>query len=311
MSGYRDGDTVGKVLKIYKGSARLRSNAQSVQLEYGRVIDLLIAEIGATPLGQLDRSWLRERRDQWAVAGHRAATIRLQVLKNALEPDLSDGRLDAGLFRGLQRVHRPHGLPECNPAWTEQEFEAVLQRCLDTGAEGLARGLALGRYAGLRRQTICSLREEERYTTERAGRVQHRLRYRSEKGEVRADFVEDPLLTDFLDQRTSGLGDTVAYNKRGYAWNPRQLNQALDRVIEKLAAEGAVRAELTLHGLRHARGVELAHAGLSDAELMAQMAHSDEQSARVYRRQAYRSQLADRGQRLVDQHRLRAARGNL
>ena len=48
------------------------------------------------------------------------------------------------------------------------------------------------------------------------------------------------------------------------------------------------------------RGVELAEAGCSDAIIMAQLGHTTERSAQIYRRQASRKKLGDVGQQLVD-----------
>jgi integrase len=282
----------------YRRSARLGSCAENTRREYLRVLDHLEYEIGDVVTTSVDRAWLRSKRDEWAVAGHRAATIRLQILKNALEPSMSDGLLDRALFDGLLRVKRPHGLAAPNLAWTDDEVDAAITRCI-----GLAR------YAGLRRADVCSITEASRSTVAlRGGRVQHRLRYFADKGQILVDIKEDRRLTELLDHLTSGSDETLAFNGWHMPWKPRQLDQALKRVLNRLELEGSTRASLTLHGLRHARGVELAEAGASDAEIMSQLGHKDEQSARVYRSQASRSSMADRAQRLVDQRRLRKSR---
>jgi integrase len=292
--------TLRTALTAYLASSRFRSNAATVQAEYQRVADHLNREVGRITYGQISRAWVRSLRDTWAANGHRAATIRLQVLKNALEPAMSDGELDAKLFDGLQRVNRPHGLPEQNVAWTNREVEVVIQYC-EGKQLGLARAVALARFAGLRRQTICSLLESNRLVggTD-AGLQQRWIVYNSEKGEVAVEIPEDRRLTEVLDRTFTMVDGPVAYSMRYTAWAPRQLNQALDRVVGRLADAKLVRPNLTLHGLRHSRGVELAVAGASDAVLMSQLGHTDEQSARVYRRQAARAAMALYGQQLVD-----------
>lgn len=58
---------------------------------------------------------------------------------------------------------------------------------------------------------------------------------------------------------------------------------------------------LTIHGLRHTRGVELAAAGASDAEIMSQLEHTSTRAAEIYRRQADRRGLANSGQEKIDQ----------
>ncbi len=114
-----------------------------------------------------------------------------------------------------------------------------------------------------------------------------------------ADKPEDGRLTALLG-KTPNKALTIAYNQRGGAWKPRQLNQAVDRLIEKLAETNRVRPNLTIHGLRHARGVELALAGASDAEIMSQLEHATDRAAKIYRRQAERRKLADAAQSKID-----------
>lgn len=48
----------------------------------------------------------------------------------------------------------------------------------------------------------------------------------------------------------------------------------------------------TIHGLRHQRGMELAEAGCSEHEIMAQLGHVTPQMAAHYTKEARRKQLA-------------------
>ncbi|WP_295226963.1 tyrosine-type recombinase/integrase [uncultured Brevundimonas sp.] len=165
---------------------------------------------------------------------------------------------------------------------------------------GLARAIALGRYGGFRRGTICGLPLNARTIGfDDRGRQHQRLYWVTEKRKVLADKPEDPRLTAILTS-TPNVALTVAYNQRGGAWKPRQLNQAIDRLIEKLTETNRVRPNLTIHGLRHARGVELALAGASDAEIMSQLEHATDRAAKIYRRQAERRKLADAAQSKID-----------
>lgn len=110
--------------------------------------------------------------------------------------------------------------------------------------------------------------------------------------------------------RTPNRALTVAYNAKGMKWKERQLNQAVERLMDRLARAGKVRAAtdddgkvycpLTIHGLRHARGVELALAGASDSEIMSQLEQTSEAAAKIYRRQANRRKLADAAQDKID-----------
>ena len=115
------------------------------------------------------------------------------------------------------------------------------------------------------------------------GDLVRRLYWLTEKRKVLADMREDAKLTAILDS-TPNRDWTIAYNADGKPWKERQLNQAIDRHMARLAKQGLVRAAidedgtvycpLDIHGLRHARGVELARSENSDAQIQAQLAQS-------------------------------------
>ena len=222
------------------------------------------------------------------------------MLVNALEPAIVDGRIAADPFLRLKKVRRPHDAPDANPIWEDAEVDALIGLAIKRKMPGLARAIALGRWAGFRRGTICAIPLHARTTGHDAdGRAHPRLYWLTEKRRVKCDKREDPRLNAFLAE-TPNRALTIAYNSKGEPWIARQLNQAIDRLIDILAADGKVRPFLTIHGLRHTRGVELALAGASDSEIMSQLEHRTSRSAQIYRRQADRRKLADSAQAKVD-----------
>lgn len=295
--------TVGGMLKVYNRSAEFLSNARSTQADYQRLIDELTEDCGDHALSEVTQAWLREMRDAWALRGHRAANLRLQVLKNALAPaidDDTDHRVPGDPFAKLKNVKRPASAGEAHPIWEDAEVEAAIELAIKRGRPGLARAIALGRWAGFRRGTLCTIPRNARTTGhDDQGRPHRRLFWITEKRKVLCDKREDPRLTALL-KRTADKALTLTYNADGNPWKPRQLNQALDRLIEALAKDGKARDNLTIHGLRHSRGIELALAGASDAEIMGQLEHATPRAAQIYRRQAERRRLADQAQDRVD-----------
>jgi hypothetical protein len=119
------------------------------------------------------------------------------------------------------------------------------------------------------------------------------------KRRVICDKREDPRLTALI-ERTPNTTTQIAHNADGAPWKERQLNQAMTRTIEDLAKKALVRSELTMHGLRHARGLELVYTGASDAEIMSQLEQRTDRAAKIYRRQAERRRLADAAQDRID-----------
>jgi integrase len=222
------------------------------------------------------------------------------MLVNALRPAVIDGRVRPDLFVNVRKMRRPHDTAESNPIWMDEEVEAVMSLAIERKMPGLARAIALALWAGFRRGTICKVPLNARVTGyDRDGRAHRRLHWLTEKRRVICDKPEDPRLTAFL-EKTPNRALTIAYNRQGDPWQERALNQAVDRLLEKLAASGKVRPNLTIHGLRHTRGVELALAGASDSEIMSQLEHRTVRAAQIYRRQAERRHLADAAQTKID-----------
>lgn len=252
-------------------------------------------------------------RDAWAIRGHNSANKRMQVLKNALKPAILDEaytRISGDTFHKIPKVKRPHEVREVNPRWEDHEVVAGIEDAIERRTPGLARAIALGRYGGFRRGTICNLpRHARTMAINDNGEQERRLYWLTEKRIVLADRREDARLTEII-ERTPNRAMTVAYNADGGPWKERQLNQAVERLMNRLAKAGKVRAAidedgevfcpLTLHGLRHARGVELALAGASDSEIMFQLEQASEAAAKIYRRQANRRKMADAAQDKID-----------
>jgi len=292
--------TLGGMLTAYNRSQDFLGLARSTQAGYQRGIDEIIEDAGGVLLMDVDMAFVNSLKEAWAARGHRVANINLQILKNALRPAIIDERIRSDPFTHVKKVKRPHGIPEKNPIWEEHEVEAVIALALARRMPGLARAVALGRWGGFRRGTICNLPLDTRVRGHDAdGQPQRRLYWLTEKRRVLCDKPEDARLTALLDA-TPDRAATLAYNLRGDRFQERALNQAIDRLIERLAKDGKVRPNLTLHGLRHTRGVELAIAGASDSEIMSQLEHTSTRAAEIYRRQANRRNLADSAQGKVD-----------
>jgi hypothetical protein len=300
--------TIGGVLKTYNQSSDFLGLARSTQTSYQRLIDEMLEDIGSVHLADVDMSLINRLKDVWSKRGHRVANISLQVLKNALLPAIIDQRIKADPFSHVKRARRPHDAPEPNIAWTNAEVEAFIALAMERRMPGLARAVGLGRWGGFRRGTICRLPLHIRVMDHDSyGRPQRRLKWLTEKRRVLCDKPEDPRLTALLDA-TPNQALTIAYNRYGDRYQERALNQAVTRIVLKLAKQGLARSELTIHGLRHARGVELALAGASDSEIMSQLEQTSTRSAEIYRRQANRRTLADSGQTKIEEAiRLRAS----
>lgn len=291
--------TINGAIAEYEKSADFASLAPRTQKEYSRILRDMRATFEGVLLADVSASYVLELRDLWAQRGYRAANLSLQVFKNVCRRPTIVGDISGDPFKLIDKVPRPHSLGEANPFWEDDEVDAAIELALKIKRPGLARAIALGRWGGFRKQTICSIPLRARAVRQTSDGTQVRLHWVTEKKKVLCNRREDIRLTNLI-LRTPSRALTIAYNSTGQPWTGRALSRAIERLMTTLSRRGEVRADLTVHGLRHARGVELARTGASDAEIMAQLDHATARAAAIYRRQAEREQLADASQDRVD-----------
>lgn len=145
--------TIGGMIKAYDASADFLSLARSTQAAYQRLLDEVEEDAGDVLPPDVSAAWIREMKDGWAPRG--AANLRLQMLINALEPAIADGRLASDPFARIKKVRRPHDAPESHPIWEDAEVEAMTGLAIRRNMPRLARAIGLGHWAGFRRGTIC------------------------------------------------------------------------------------------------------------------------------------------------------------
>jgi integrase len=298
--------TLKAALRVYELESpeflRLRA---STKREYGYIIKELTADFGGQPVAAFTGPRILGLRNLWARRGHKAANDRLLILKHALKPSVIAGTFGGDPFAHIDNVLPPSDRREAHPIWPEAVVETVIASAIERRRFGLARAVALARYAGPRREDLVTIRA--------SARQNGRLIFRTTKKGVQVNQAEDPALTRWLDeipsgqplskwqrhaQRRAGVvrlpAPTLVYNTRGKPYTDDGLGQALAGLIGDLFAAAQIDSpDYDLHGLRHTLGVELAIEGASDAEIAAILGHSSPNSSQTYRRQADRLRLAD------------------
>lgn len=297
--------TLGAALRAYElESANFRGLAASTKYEYRLILKQFEEDLGGLAVSVFTPALVQRLKEAWAIRGHRAANVRLQVLKNVLQPALVAGLLEKDPFPLVGQVRRPAGRAEPHLIWPAQVVEAVLRAAEARERFGLARAVAIARYAGARRGDLVVI--------PRTARENGRFRFLSSKRRVPVDIPEDPHLTQWLDstpdtqpaEKRQGrklragavaiVSTTLVYNLTGAPYTEDGLALELAKLVKRLAKAGAIDSDrYDLHGLRHTRGVELALAGCTDAQGAAMMGHSSPSSFAQYRRQADRIRLAD------------------
>src|SRR5918992_505341 len=274
-------------LKRYERSARYLVLGDDTKYEYGLIIKELDADLGNLPCERFVAEYVFKLQEVWAKRGHRAAENRLLILRHALLPSMIAGKLGGDPFAMLPPVPRSREAGEPHKIWPVSVVLSAVQRALKEGKVGLARGIAIGRYAGARRGDIVKMT--------RRVRKNGRISWLSGKRRVPVDIAEDAALTAVLastpDHPRSVL---LAYNVAGLAYTEDGLGQEIGKIITDLFTEGEIDTDdYNLHGLRHTFGVEAALSGCTDAEGAARMGHRSPNSFARYRRQADRIRLSE------------------
>lgn len=278
--------TLRAALRDYElKSADFAGLADSTKYEYRLLLKELEEDFGELTVATFAPAFLLQLRNTWSPRGHRAANLRLQVLKNALWPAIVAGKLgDGDPFALIPQVRRPREAAEPHLIWPEAVVLSVIAAALAAGKPGLARGVAIGRYAGARRDDLVRLTKAAR----RGGR----FAYMTGKRRIAVDMPEDPALTAALGAiKVDGL--LLAPNLAGLAYSADGFALELRKLVRKLATAGEIPSpDYDVHGLRHTFGVEAALAGCTDAQGAALLGHGSPNSFATYRRQADRIRLS-------------------
>ena len=289
-------------------SADFRSLADSTKYEYRLTMAEIVEDYGALAVQSFTPALLVRMRDTWAKRGHRAANVRLQVLKNILRPAMIANGIETDPFSFVSDVRRPRDLAEPHLIWPAAVFETVIAAAIAQRRFGLARAIAIARFAGARRGDLVRI--------PRSARAGGRFQFRSGKRNVAVDVPEDPMLTHWLDttpqaqplspwqaaqDRRDGVTrippQTLVYNRSSLAYTEDGIGLELRKLVTELQRKGTVGAgKYDFHGLRHTRGVEIALAGCSDAQGAAMLGHGSPASFAAYRRQADKIAMGNQGQ---------------
>lgn len=297
--------TLRAALRAYElDSVDFSGLEDSTKYLYRKTMKELEEDFGELHVARFTPSYLLELRNIWAARGYRAVAIRLQVLKNALWPAIVAGKLGGGdPFALIPGVRRPRDAGEPHRLWPDAVVLTVVEAAIQAGKFGLARGTAIGRWQGPRREDIVRLTLAAR----RGGR----FAFVTGKRKVPVDRAEDPALTAVF-AATPHNHLILAANLEELAYTADGFAQELKKLIQALAKAGRIDSDAyDVHGLRHTFGVELALSGCTDAEGAAAMGHSSPASFATYRRQADRIRLADNATAKIAALREREANGAL
>ena len=314
--------TLAQAIRNYEiESADFQILADRTKYEYRLIMYELSDGQGHLPISSFTPAFIQRLRNSWAKTGHRAANMRLQILRNVVRPALIDNGVETDPFSLIADVRRPRTLGEPHTLWPADVVRTVIEKAIEQRRFGLARAVVIARYAGARRGDLV--------TIPRTARQDGHFRFVSGKRRILVDAPEDPELTRWLDatpamqppspwqaaqDRRNGItrlpAPTLVYNRSGDRYTEDGLGQELRKLINALQKAAAIPAEkYDFHGLRHTRGVEIATAGCTDAQGAAMLGHGSPSSFSTYRRQADRIRMSNDGQAKITALREQAENG--
>ena len=287
--------TLSALIEEYKASPEWIRLGSRTQEDYQAVFEFLKV-LGSGKVTDFDAQIVISLRDmayQPAEKGRktrrRFANYVVQVLRLLFSWAKPRGWLSTNPASDIPLLKRPKGLPKPNRAWTREECETVLE-----GAPiHMKWPISLAMYAGLREGDIINApvsmwRDNaidlvaQRKTGNPVWMPAHR-----ELAKVKAEY--DAWAGDRLTTH-------LCINSRGQPWTQDGFSASFRKLLIKAKTERG----LTMHGLRHTAGKNLADAGADPKTIAAMLGHSTIQMAEHYSKEADRKRASTRAVKLLE-----------
>lgn len=298
LSAARDAElgTLSAAIRAYQNDAlAFLSLAPATRYAYRVYLTEVEQAFGDVLVNTITPAFVERLQTAWSPRGYAAANQRLAALKAVLRPFVLSGDLRTNPFQGVRPLPRPAELPAAYRFWSDATFATVMGRAISEQRFGLARALALARFAGARRADLVTIPTQAR----QGGR----LRFLSGRHRALIDVPEDPRLSAWFARTpdrpparpwsrhardpSRPAPTTLVYTLAGRAYSPAGLRRALENLLRSLHRAGSIDSpRCDLRSLRHTRGVELVWAGCSDVRGAAMMGHVEPWRFAYYRRLA-------------------------
>ena len=242
------------LVREYRRSAEFNELADSTQLDYGRTLDLIVAELGDVRFAVATRNILKAVRDGHAETVRKAHKIKQMLSRLYSWADEND-HVPAGFnpAKSIKRLKRKGGDREI-VVWSDAEVEMFL---------------AVAKMTWQQFQ----------------GDV---IRVRQSKTTALLDIACHSVLRRHLDALARSA-IVIATSADGVAYTAQGLSEALRRSVMKTAALPNNRS---MHGLRYAAGSRMEEAGCTVAEIESVLGHQTFKMALKYASQRLRAKAA-------------------
>lgn len=264
--------SLGQAIREYRATEYFRDDLADVTRdEYNRYLKQL-EKSADMPLAEVTPMFIARLRNTYSEDhGFRAANMMLTVLRLVLAIAKENGHVMENHANDIANARRPKRLGKPNRPWTPEELRVVM----DAAPPHLRIVIALCRATGFRiGDAICLPR-----SVIKNGWIQWETRKRG----VWATLPIRGWLADELERAPKHDAITICATTDGTPWaSSDSVGCVIRRLFGALVAEGKVGKGLTIHGLRHTVGFDLAEAGCTDDEIAAWLAHTSTATAKIY-----------------------------
>ncbi|WP_419808716.1 tyrosine-type recombinase/integrase [Sphingomonas sp.] len=264
------------LVQQYRRSAEFNELADATQLDYGRTLDLIVAELGEVRFAMATRNILKAVRDGHAETVRKAHKIKQMLSRLYSWADEND-HVPAGFnpAKSIKRLKRKGGDREI-VVWSDAEVDLFLA----TAPAHIVTPVLIALYTGQRREDVAKMTWQQFQ-----GDV---IRVRQSKTSALLDIACHSVLRRHLDAlpRTAVV---IATSADAVAFTAQGLSEALRRVVMKTADLPNNRS---MHGLRYAAGSRMEEAGCTVAEIESVLGHQTFKMALKYASQRLRAKAA-------------------
>ena len=264
------------LVREYRRSAEFNELADSTQLDYGRTLDLIVAELGDVRFAVATRNILKAVRDGHAETVRKAHKIKQMLSRLYSWADEND-HVPAGFnpAKSIKRLKRKGGDREI-VVWSDAEVEMFLA----VAPPHIVTPVLLALYTGQRREDVAKMTWQQFQ-----GDV---IRVRQSKTTALLDIACHSVLRRHLDALPRSA-IVIATSADGVAFTAQGLSEALRRAVMKIISLPNNRS---MHGLRYAAGSRMEEAGCTVAEIESVLGHQTFKMALKYASQRLRSKAA-------------------
>lgn len=275
QSKVRIAGTFGQAVDAYLDSATFLRLRDRTRRDYRKIADWLRA-LDGLPLSAIDRAFVYKLREKaFKVGKRRFANYVLSVFSVIIEHAINAGLgIKQNPAKDMPKIRKPTDEPEANVAWLDEEFQAVIS----AAPPRLAGPIAMAWYLGLRQGDVLKVGR----AAIRDGILHHRA---SKNGQQLQLPMPAPLLA-ILATMPAHDAMTLFATTEGVPWEENAFRTALRRLMLPLKDAGAIRRELTFHGLRTTFAQRADATGVDHRKIANAMGHKDVKTTEGYIRQA-------------------------